>query len=108
MGRIARAEELELKRELLRARSAMLRAQIAHDARALTAPLAVGDQARGALQWLKAHPLVPLAGVALLVAARPRRMLRLALKGYGAWQLWRRARRWWAALTGQHPAHPPR
>lgn len=96
--RLSRADTLALQRELLRARSAVLRAGIAQDLRTLAAPLAAGDQARGALQWLKAHPLVPLAGVALLVAARPRRVLRLGLKAFGAWQLWRRARRLWRSV----------
>lgn len=94
MARPGRATVLALQRERLCARSAALRGDIARDLQGLAAPLALGDQARGAWQWMKANPQWPLAAAAVtVVVLRPRRTLWLATRVFGAWQLWRRVRR---------------
>jgi len=38
---------------------------------------------------LRTHPVWLAAGVALLVAVRPRRMLKLAATGFSLWRAWR-------------------
>lgn len=64
------------------------------------------SRADPALSWLAAgrrlldearrRPLIVLAAVALLVALRPRRVLKLLASGWSLWQIYRRAQRWWA------------
>ena len=88
-------DELALQRERLLTRSALLRERIADDARVLAAPLRTADRVRDGFAWLRDHPLVPLAAVAAVVAWRPRRALRLAMRVVWGWRLWRRVRREW-------------
>lgn len=97
MARADRAQELALQRQRLRARSAALRAAIAHDVQVLAPPLALADHVRDGWRWLRRHPEWPLGGLVLVVLLRPRRVLRVAVKAWGVWQLWRRARRLLAA-----------
>ena len=59
--------------------------------------LALADRALAGLRWLKAHPQWVGIGVAVLVVWRPRRVLRLGARLWGAWQLWGRVQRWQAA-----------
>lgn len=59
------------------------------------AVLAWVTRGRQAVEEAKRHPLLLAAGVLLLFALRPRRVLRLAASGWSAWQLYRRVRRWW-------------
>lgn len=54
---------------------------------------------RRALEEARRRPLVVLAGVALLVALRPRRALKLLASGWSLWQIYRRARRWWELIA---------
>ena len=51
---------------------------------------------RRVLDEARRRPLIVLAGVALLVALRPRRALKLLASGWSLWRIYRRARRWWA------------
>ena len=51
---------------------------------------------RRALDEARRQPLIVVASVALLVALRPRRVLKLLASGWSLWQLYRRLRRWWS------------
>lgn len=66
--------------------------------------------ARRALEEARRHPLIMIAGVALLVALRPRRAISWLAKGWSLWRLYREASGWWrrfAAITGT-PAGTPK
>jgi len=60
--------------------------------RMATRALAVG---RRLLDELRRQPLLVAAGVALLIAFRPRRALGWALKGWSLWRTVRGLQRWW-------------
>ncbi len=51
-----------------------------------------------ALDEARRHPLLVAAGVALLVALRPRRALSWLARGWSLWRLYRGARGWWRRL----------
>jgi len=51
------------------------------------------------LHELRAQPLLAAAGVALLVAWRPRRALGWTLKAWSLWRTVRSARRWWQRIA---------
>jgi len=58
---------------------------------------------RRLLDELRRQPLLVAAGVALLVALRPRRALGWVLKGWSVWRTLRGLQRWWrlaAAVIG--------
>lgn len=84
--------ELQARRAHLMARSDDLRRRLGEQAQALEHPLALADRARGAFQWLAAHPQWLIALLAASVALRPRRALAWGLKLWGAWRLWRQLR----------------
>jgi len=50
------------------------------------------DRARAFGQKLRANPLWVVAGVAVFVALRPRRMFRLFATGYSLWRGWGKVR----------------
>lgn len=51
--------------------------------------------ARRVLDLAGRHPLAVVAGVALLVALRPRRTIIWLSRGWSLWRLYHGARRWW-------------
>ena len=57
------------------------------------------DAVQNGLGEARRHPLLLLAGVALLVALRPRRAMKLAASGWSLWRLYLRARRLWVVAT---------
>jgi hypothetical protein len=93
-----RARALALRQGQLLERSATLRAQLARDAQPWQQTLGRVDEARtraqAGWQWLRAHPEVPAAALALLLVLRPRRTAALAWRwgrrAWLGWQLWRR------------------
>jgi hypothetical protein len=85
--------ELQQRRERLRLRSTELRATLGERARVLEPPLALADQVRSGVAWLRAHPEWPLGALAVLVVLRPRRALRWGARVWWGWRLWRRAQR---------------
>lgn len=86
------------RRERLLLHSAALRIKLAHETRALQAPLALVDAVADGTRWLARHPQWPLAAAGLAAVLRPRRALRWAAQGWTAWRLWRRASRVLALL----------
>lgn len=88
-----RRRELQLRRELLRLRSAELRLSLHLHARALETPLAIADEARAGARWLREHPEWPLGALATLLVLRPRRVLRWGGRLWWGWRMWHRAQR---------------
>lgn len=74
------------RRTQLLARSAALRVQFTHEARALEAPLARVDRVRDGLRWLRGHPAWLVGGVLLLAVLRPRQLGRWAARAWWVWQ----------------------
>ena len=67
--------------------------------------------ARRGLDQAARHPLIVVAGIALLVALRPRRALTWLARGWSLWRLYRGARGWWqrfAAIADAPAGTPPR
>ena len=96
-------DELALRQQQLLIRSAELRVSLAHQVRALHTPLALADQAWAGVQWLRRHPLLPLATLALLVLKRPRRIVRWSTRLLWSWKLYQRASNW-MGKTGKQKA----
>lgn len=88
-----RRRELQLRRELLRLRSAELRLSLHLHARALETPLAIADEVRAGVRWLRDHPEWPLGALATLLLLRPRRVWRWGGRLWWGWRLWHRAQR---------------
>lgn len=84
------AETLERRQLRLLVRSGELRRQFAQDTQAWQQPLAVADQVQAGWRWLRAHPEVPLAAVAVMALLRPRRVWRLGWRVWAGWRLWQR------------------
>jgi len=57
--------------------------------------------ARRVAEELRRQPWIVAAGVALLVALRPRRALGWLMKGWTAWRIYRGARRWYAQFAAR-------
>jgi hypothetical protein len=91
MGR-QRDQELARRHQQLLVRSAELRVALAHQARVLQTPLALADQARAGLHWLRAHPQWPLGALLLLAVTRPRRALRWASRLWMGWDFYKNMR----------------
>lgn len=94
-----RERELQLKRERLLVRSAELRLAVGRQAQALQTPLAIADQVRAGVGWLRRNPEWPLGALVVLVVLRPRRALRWASRAWWSWRLWRKAARLWTVLA---------
>lgn len=94
-----RARELTLRRERLRVRSAELRLRAGLEAQVLAPPLALADQVRAGVQWLREHPEWPLGALVVFAVLKPRRVFRLARRAWWGWRLWRRAERLVALFT---------
>ena len=90
-------QRLWIRRQELLRQSSELRNKLQWHAEGLAPVLRGADRAWAAGVWLREHPLVPAAALALLVWRRPRRLLRWARRGWSAWQLVRRVRAAWDA-----------
>lgn len=92
--RAHQGEELARRQQQLLLRSAQLRESLAQQSQALKSPLALADQLRTGLHWVKQHPVWPLAALAWLILRPPRRLLRWLPPVLGAWHLLLRAGQW--------------
>jgi hypothetical protein len=63
------------------------------------------ERAKSVASRLRANPLWVVAAVAVIVAARPRKALKLFATGYSLWQGWRNLR---SAFDRMAPAQPRR
>ena len=92
---MSRAAELAARQQQLRLRSAELRFRLADEASAaLGRPLALADQARAALSWIKRNPEWPIGAAVLLLVLRPRRALHVVTLAWSGWRALQSARRW--------------
>ncbi|MGE0347750.1 YqjK family protein [Hydrogenophaga sp.] len=87
-----REAELAGRRERLVRRSGQLRRQVVRELQDLQPVLSWADRLYDAWLWLRAHPLVAVAGGVGLAASRPRRWLGLGLRAWSLWQLVQRLR----------------
>lgn len=83
----ARGMLLARQRERLVRRSAHLRDAVATELQALQPALSWADRIQDAWLWLRANPLVAVAGVAAVALWRPRRALDWGLRAWSAWKL---------------------
>ena len=88
-----RQQALARRQAELLAGSDALRGQLAHDLQAwMPAVERIGAAVgivRGAWHWLRAHPEAPIVASLVIVAARPRGVMRWGLRLWSAWRLWR-------------------
>lgn len=96
-------DELARRQQQLLIRSAELRVTLAHQAQVLQAPLAVADQVRAGVQWLRQHPQWPLGALVLLALKRPRRALGWASRLWWGWRVYLRARDWLGSAVTKPP-----
>ena len=88
------AQDLELRLRQERAiwRSAQLRGELIVQSEVLVLPFAQADRVKDGLVWLRRHPVVLAALVAVAVAVKPRNAL---TKIGRAWSVWRTVERYW-------------
>lgn len=90
----SRELELALRKQRLMLKSDALRARLAGEAQVLLPAFVAADRVRDGWRWAKSHPEWVAATGALLVALRPRKVVRWVRGAYGAFRAWRRVRRW--------------
>jgi hypothetical protein len=89
----AKTLTLVKQRDDLVAQIAFERAAIAQNGASLRRLSRMIDKVRDGIQYLKSHPEALLLPVVITVVSRPRRLLTLAISGFGLWrmaQIWRR------------------
>ena len=84
--------DVEYKREVLLARCAAQRDDLAMLARQLSGPLKIADGAIAGVRYLRDHPLALGALTALLAASRGRSAWTWAQRGLLAWRAYRALR----------------
>lgn len=84
---------LALRREALVRASAIEREALARALGRLRPSFTAADRVRGAVRALRSRPWLLLPALALVAAAGPRRLLRLARVGLRLWVGWRALRR---------------
>lgn len=94
--------DIGIRRGRLLERIAHQRAALSRDVQPVCRVLHTADQAvarvRTASDFLKSHPGLVLAAVALLVVLKPRRAWHLAKRGFLVWRLWRTLREQFARI----------
>lgn len=85
--------ELALKKQRLQFASDALRTHLVDKTSFLGTLCAGADRVRDAWSWFKARPVIPVAVTVALIVSRPRGAWRWLRRGLGAWQLWKKARR---------------
>ncbi len=92
-----RQQRLWVRRQELLRQSSELRSSLERHAQGLSPVLTGADRVWAAGVWLREHPLVPAAALALLALRRPRGLLRWAQRGWAARKLLQRLRAAWSA-----------
>lgn len=91
--RRAKGLELARRRDDLVGQIIAERTGIARRGASLRRAAQVIDRIRDGIHYLKSHPEALLLPIVITVVSRPRRLLALAISGYGLWRLaqnWRR------------------
>jgi hypothetical protein len=86
--------ELTRRKERLIATAAAQRGGLAAAFRQLHGPRAAIDRAAGAARFLRSHPVLVAAIVAVLVVYRRRGVIGIASRAIAAWRMWRVIDRW--------------
>lgn len=84
--------ELALEKQRLQLEAASQRMALGEHLQDLSPLFEVADHLRDGAQWIKRHPEIVAAGIALLAAARPRTrrfLWRWGKRAFFAWQFWR-------------------
>lgn len=102
MSRLQR-DALARRQQQLLIRSAELRVMLAQQAQVLQTPLAVADQVRTGVRWLRQNPQWPLGAAVVLALKRPRRALGWASRLWWSWRVYLRARDWLGRTLTQAP-----
>lgn len=97
--------ELLARQQRLLVRSAELRLRMQGDLQRLQRPAAWLDQVQAGWVWLRQHPEWPLAGLALLLVLKPRRMLAWGGRLWWLWRSARQLRRWRDSLLQRLASH---
>ena len=82
--------ELALKKQRLQIRSGALREAFADYAAGAAPAFTVADRVHAGWFWLRRHPVLPIGVLAALLAARPRKLLHWAKRGFFVWQALRK------------------
>ena len=85
-----KTEQLARRREILIARSAAEREQLAEAYQQLQKPIRLAKMVAGAIQTLKAHPAFVMGLAALLVGTRKGKWQRLLGRAWLSWEALRR------------------
>jgi hypothetical protein len=88
------AIELALQKQRLQLKSAEQRGALMAAVAQLAPAFAVVDGVRDGFRWLRHHPEWLAGGIVTLLVVRPGAVLRLAERGFFAWQLWRKFSEW--------------
>ncbi|MFN3884155.1 MAG: YqjK family protein [Rhodocyclaceae bacterium] len=84
--------ELALEKQRLHLEAASQRIALGEHLQGLTPLFDAADRLRDGARWVRRHPEIVAAGIALLAAARPRTrrfLWRWGKRAYLAWQIWR-------------------
>ena len=92
----AKTERLARRREVLIARSAGQREQLAESYQQLQKPIRLARMVAGAIQTLKAHPAFVMGLAALLVGTRKGKWQRLLGRAWLSWEALRRLQALWS------------
>lgn len=94
--------ELARRKERLIARAGQQRAEIVAAFRRWEKPVGVIDRVIGVARFLKAHPLLLAAGLALAAALGRHNLIRWAGRGLVAWRTWRSLGAWLRRFGAAH------
>jgi len=86
--------ELALQKQRLQLKSAEQRGELMAAVARLAPAFAVVDGVQDGFRWLRRHPEWLAGGLVTLLVVRPSAVLRLAERGFFAWQLWRKFSEW--------------
>lgn len=81
--------QIQVQRAHLLARAAAERRNVSARLALWEAPLGVADRSVAAARYLRRHPSIVVAAVALLVLLKPRRAIAWARRAFVAWRTWR-------------------
>ena len=95
----ARLVELRERQVLLAARAQLEREELAIRLERADAALVWLARGRDLVAEVRRRPLLLAAAVLLVMAWRPRRVLKLLASGWSLWRLYRRAQRWWERIA---------
>jgi len=86
------ALELALRKQRLQFRSAALREALTVHLATWTQPVAAIDRVNLVIVWLRRHPVVPVAVIAVIAVSRPRALFLWARRGFFVWRALHRLR----------------